>query len=573
MKLRSRLASIVAAAALACGLAAAPAPADALSSSTPWQKAELFGGNPNVLIPSLTLNFTAGAYGGLCPTLAACLGASRSFGGATDLTYDAPAGASYTTYAANTLRIRAGRGLLVEDDRINYLVNSASPATQTTATLPNGKMWLWVNGPGSATLSNGTASGCIGTATQGFPAMFTTAGNGSCVVTVSGSLNEFQLEGYGYQPTSFIATAGSPVDRGTETVTAIGPLAAIMKASAGFDVVAAEGYVATNQIYLERYAGHNTFSYVSNPSTTVCALANSTAGCTSPLIENDATLFGSGGTALTRVKIATAWGPNGVSLAWNDGPVVTIPKPFSTTATNLYIGSYGTTYSANYFIQSIVVGSYAPSNAALRSGTNAWSPTFERYVGDSLTLGEHSTNPYANQLVALLPGGAAAYPLVNLGITGETAATMAANWATAAAPIHDPTIPKCVDFIWAGTNDIAGGTETNAQIEGYLSSLWASSISQGCLPVAFTILPRSGGLIVSAGTFETDRQAINTWIRAQSASYAALVDVGADATIGQAGDESNATYYYSDGTHLLAAGDAIVAADALIALENSGVLP
>jgi lysophospholipase L1-like esterase len=313
---------------------------------------------------------------------------------------------------------------------------------------------------------------------------------------------------------------------------------------------------------LNKYSGHNEFSYSYIPASSVCAFVNSTSLCTSPIIENDAALAGGVGTTLSRSKIATSWGPNGVSLAWNDGPVAALAKPFSATATGLTIGSGGTTGSANDFIQSIIVGNYAPSNAALRSGTNAWSPTFERFIGDSLTVSDHSLNPYPNQLVALFNGGNEAYPLKNLGIDGELAQTMAANWATADAPIRDPTIPKCVDFIWAGTNDIAGGTETNAQIEGYLSSLWASSISQGCLPVAFTILPRSGGLIVSAGTFETDRQAINTWIRAQSASYAALVDVGADATIGQAGDESNATYYYSDGTHLLAAGDAIVAADA-----------
>jgi hypothetical protein len=114
---------------------------------------------------------------------------------ATDLLPTSPAGATYNTYAPNTLRITPGVGLLIEEIRINYLLNSTAPATQTTASLATGTYTLWVNGSGSATMSSGTGTGCgTGVATNGTPVTFTITIAGTCTVTVAGSLNAFQLE-------------------------------------------------------------------------------------------------------------------------------------------------------------------------------------------------------------------------------------------------------------------------------------------------------------------------------------------------------------------------------------------
>jgi lysophospholipase L1-like esterase len=45
-----------------------------------------------------------------------------------------------------------------------------------------------------------------------------------------------------------------------------------------------------------------------------------------------------------------------------------------------------------------------------------------------------------------------------------------------------------------------------------------------------------------------------------------LIDVGNNATIGQAGQSTNTTYYNADGLHLVTAGYAIVAGLVLAAL-------
>jgi hypothetical protein len=491
-------------------------------------------GSSKTLVPSATLNFSAGTYAGGCSSASACLTVTRASTVATDLTYTAAAGASYTTYAANTPRIKAGWGLLAEDNRTNYLLNSTAPATQTTGTLPNGAAWLWVNGTGSATLSNGTATGCTGTAQQGQFVSFTTAGAGTCVVTVAGSLNEFQLEYGATGPTSFIATTSSPAARGTEIYTATGSLATALGGASGYSVVSFSGLTNVNQGLINRNNGvTDLIALVGSTNTAGVYVAGTPTAATASIV-NTAFFNGSASTIFAQSKLGTSWGSGGVSVVFNDGAVVSTSSKFNSSAPNLNIGSYqGGVASANYFISSISVGTYTPTNAIFKSATNAWSSVLVRDIGDSLTFGFNSTYAYPLQLGALLPGQNQANPNVNLGITGETAATMVANWATATAPIHDPTIPKCVDLIWAGTNDLVGGG-TPASVFSSLQSLWTLSHGQGCKVVAYTILPRTGGLSGTAQAFETARQSLNTLIRNASSQYDALVDVGNDPNIGVA---------------------------------------
>lgn len=129
---------------------------------------------------------------------------------ASDLLPSAASGASYSTYAANAIRIIANSGYLAEPTATNFLLVSNVPVTQTTGALANGTYTLWVNGSGSAAMSSGTATGCgTGVATNGIPVSFTTSGAaGTCIVTVTGALNAFQLEKSAYG-TSFIVTGAT----------------------------------------------------------------------------------------------------------------------------------------------------------------------------------------------------------------------------------------------------------------------------------------------------------------------------------------------------------------------------
>lgn len=159
---------------------------------------------------------------------------ARAQAGNTDLLPASTPGYAYNTFATNTPRFTPGRGLLSEETRTNFLLNSLTPATQTTGSLATGAYVLWVNEPsagsGSATISAGTATGCVplnsvgvpsgtATATTGTWATLVITGAGTCTVTVSGSLTAFQLERCGITTllpcygTSMIVTAGATVAR------------------------------------------------------------------------------------------------------------------------------------------------------------------------------------------------------------------------------------------------------------------------------------------------------------------------------------------------------------------------
>jgi len=142
------------------------------------------------------------------------LSEARVGSNATDLLPTSASGASYNTFAANTLRLTSGLGWLIEEPRINYLLNSTVPATQTTQSLATGTYTLWVNGSGTATPSGGTATITgAAAASNGSPNTFVVTVTGTVVVTVSGSLNAFQLELGGaanvYAGSSLIVTGGT----------------------------------------------------------------------------------------------------------------------------------------------------------------------------------------------------------------------------------------------------------------------------------------------------------------------------------------------------------------------------
>ena len=174
------------------------------------------------ICPNQYVNFSDGTAwsSAALQTVASMITITRTTTNATNLLPTSASGASYSTFGAGVLPITSGLGILVEEARNNSLLNSTVPATQTTGSLANGTYTLWVNGSGSAVMSPGTATGCgVGTATNGSPVNFTTSGAaGTCIVTVVGSLNAFQLE-LGAYGTSLIVTAGATGTRNAANVT------------------------------------------------------------------------------------------------------------------------------------------------------------------------------------------------------------------------------------------------------------------------------------------------------------------------------------------------------------------
>jgi len=149
----------------------------------------------------------------------------------TDGFYTDAAGSGYNSFASGVPRLNASRGILLENTATNRLLNSDTPATQTTTSLTTGSWTLWVIGTGSATPSAGTATITgAAAATAGSPNTFTVTVAGTVTVTVAGSLTRFQLEQASF-PTSYVPTVGSVVTRNADSLTA--SLGAWFNASAG----------------------------------------------------------------------------------------------------------------------------------------------------------------------------------------------------------------------------------------------------------------------------------------------------------------------------------------------------
>jgi len=153
-------------------------------------------------------------------------------------------------------------------------------------------------------------------------------------------------------------------------------------------------------------------------------------------------------------------------------------------------------------------------------------------------IGDSITGYYQGTISNDLPD----FRITGWSISGSTAG----SWSTFIAPAVNPLYNSAVNPIavfFAGTNDLAGGASDTATYNAIKASC-QSLKTKGFKVVVSTILPRSNSGLPA--NFETYRQNINSWIRANAVSEGwadAIADVGADATIGVYGASDNAAYY------------------------------
>jgi lysophospholipase L1-like esterase len=242
--------------------------------------------------------------------------------------------------------------------------------------------------------------------------------------------------------------------------------------------------------------------------------------------------------------------------------------------------------ASNHRYAEMVVYGADPSDADaakvvawLRSGRVGFPPASYAaplliFDGNSMTYGAGSSGisgTYPNQLIAAL-----ADPVVggNFGVSGQETDGMIADSPAQIDPLCSfTTRTKNVVVAWEGTNDIRAGASA-ATAFANLKAYCQARKDVGYRVILLTIPPRSD--VGTPGTFDDDRSSVNASLRADfptsttatrvfrpgvGVTYAdLLVDVAANATIGDAGDEANTTYY-DDLVHMTDAGYALVAAD------------
>lgn len=181
-------------------------------------------------------------------------------------------------------------------------------------------------------------------------------------------------------------------------------------------------------------------------------------------------------------------------------------------------------------------------------------------VGDSISVGTGagSLAAYFGARVAVNRG----YNLFPVGQPTQTSVQAVSNGSTVTTAGSTATGSINLIRVAYGSNDLAyatgqlGNLQSNiAIICGWFRTYLRSSVTApGTRPLRHkilvaTLLPRTGGFAggQTAGGFETDRLAYNSWLRANYHKFAdAMDDVGGTSTIGAV---ANIATYFGDGIH------------------------
>ena len=192
--------------------------------------------------------------------------------------------------------------------------------------------------------------------------------------------------------------------------------------------------------------------------------------------------------------------------------------------------------------------------------------------GDSITYGETTTDPATkaypylvyNEIRTANPSWVWGYG--NYGITGQgfgyvypyppsnTFGNLTQDAVTRIDPILTYSGTKYL-VIFAGTNDIFLNGRNAAQTWALLQTYLNARISAGWTPANICV----GTMLPRQSLNESIRTTYNASIRSNVPGMGCKVcDFAANATMGEAGDENNTTYY-SDTIHPTDAGQAILA--------------
>lgn len=257
---------------------------------------------------------------------------------ATGTTYYASTGSVYNAprldYDPATF---AAKGLLMEEQRTNLLLNSATLSTQNvTVSAVAYTLSFW--GTGTVTLSGtSTAGPLVGTAANNRVTLTFTPTAGTLTLTVSGTVSQAQLEA-GSFATSYIPTTSASVTRSADVASV---------ATSAFPYSATEGALILNATPASgSVASGGVVATINGPTSSDCAIVGRAGGT---------------GVGLTQVFTASTLQAYLVSSATNDG----------------VSSKYGYVYAANDFAFTVNGSSPAtdtagtvPAAARLYLGSN-----------------------------------------------------------------------------------------------------------------------------------------------------------------------------------------------------------
>jgi len=167
------------------------------------------------------------------------------------------------------------------------------------------------------------------------------------------------------------------------------------------------------------------------------------------------------------------------------------------------------------------------------------------FAGDSLTAGNGGSQPYTTWAVLSLQQAGYDVKYANLGIGGQTAATLLANASTIDSRYDAGRVN--IAALEIGTNDMYFGA-TAAATYSTLQSLWAGRKAYGFKVVAFTITPRNN--TYTPANFETSRNTLSDSIRSsRPALVDSVVDIGGSTPMGNPSFLADPTYYNADQVH------------------------
>jgi hypothetical protein len=259
-------------------------------------------------------------------------------------------------------------GLLVEEQRINLLLNSATLSTQSVTSAATAYT-LSFYGTGTVTLSGtSTAGPLVGTASNQRVSLTFTPTAGTLTLTVSGSVTNANLEA-GSFATSWIPTTGTSATRSADIPTITGTAFSgwfnqgqgSLYYRAALGGIGSQNYIAA----LDAGAGfaNSHTAYCTSGTPRYDVFVSSVAQ--SQLTPAPATSVSAG----TAFDFAYAYAANDFSASRSGGAVSTDAAGTPPSISRLVIGSNGTTFHANGPISRLVFWPQRLPDAALRALT------------------------------------------------------------------------------------------------------------------------------------------------------------------------------------------------------------